>query len=68
MNVNILNGSQFCKNCKHLRKGVKCIHPLAKQVWATNQRNGCDFFKGDLVQVDWSKAIPMGYRPSTFSK
>ncbi|MGF7010552.1 hypothetical protein M2146_001076 [Lachnospiraceae bacterium PF1-22] len=68
MDVNKINGTQFCKNCEFIRQHGKCKHPKAKKVWATNQRNGCDYFKGELVQVDWDKATPVGYRPSTFSK
>lgn len=70
MDVNKINGTQLCKNCKSCDIGNRgrCTNPKAKQRWAVNQRNGCDFFEGELVQIDWSKAIPVGYRPSTFGR
>lgn len=68
MNVEDINGSQFCMNCKYIGERGCCKHPKAKNTWATNQRNGCDFFDGELVQIDWNKATPIGYRPSTFSR
>lgn len=70
MNVKNINGTQLCKNCDFCDMGNrgKCTNSKAKKVWATNQINGCDFFKGELVQIDWNNATPIGYRPSTFSK
>jgi hypothetical protein len=68
MDINKINGTQLCKNCVYCGEKGKCKNSEATQVWATNQRNGCDYFHGELVQIDWSKAIPVGARPSTFSK
>ncbi|MCU7380492.1 hypothetical protein OBO34_19455 [Clostridiales Family XIII bacterium ASD5510] len=66
MDVNKIKGTQLCMNCEHCGERGKCKNPVANQVWAVNQRNGCDFFKGNLVHTDWDKAVPVGYRPSTF--
>lgn len=68
MNINDIEGSQFCMNCEYIGERGKCMHPLAEQVWHINQLNDCDYFRGELEQIDWSKATPVGYRPSTFSK
>lgn len=70
MDINKISGTQLCKNCNYcdMNNRGKCFNTKAEQVWATNQRNGCDFFDGELVQIDWSKATPVGYRPSTFSR
>lgn len=59
------NKTMICDDCGE--RG-KCKNINAKQVWAVNQRNGCDYFSGELINIEWNKAISMGYRPSTFSK
>lgn len=68
MDINKINGTQLCRNCVYCGEHGKCENTNAKQVWAVNQRNGCDYFSGEFINVEWNKAIPMGYRPSTFSK
>lgn len=70
MDIDKIPGTQLCKNCIYCDTGNRgiCTHPLAVQVWATNQRNGCDYFKGGLVQVDWDQAVAVGARPATFTK
>lgn len=68
MNVDKINGTQLCKNCTYCGEHGKCKNPNAEQVWAINQRNGCDFFEGELIDIDWNKTTPIGYRPSIFSK
>lgn len=68
MDINNINGTQLCKNCIYCGERGKCKNTNAKQVWAVNQRNGCDYFSGELINIEWNKAISMGYRPSTFSK
>lgn len=70
MNIDKIPGTQLCMNCAFcdLEHRGGCTNPLAKQVWAINQRNGCDYFEGSLSQIDWSKAVAAGARPATFSK
>ena len=68
MDINKINGTQLCKNCNHWHRKLHCQNTKAKKVWFANQRNGCDYFDGELVQIDWSKATPIGARPSTFSR
>lgn len=70
MDINKINGTQLCINCVScdMKNQGKCTNPKANQVWATNQRNGCYYFDGELVQTNWSNAMPMGYRPSMFSR
>lgn len=66
MDISKVNGTQLCKNCTYCGEHGKCKNPNAKQVWATNQRNGCDYFEGELIHIDWSKATPKVIRPSAF--
>lgn len=70
MDIHKIPGTQLCMNCVYCNAGNKgaCTHPLAVQVWATNQRNGCDYFRGNLVQVDWDKAVAAEAKPATFTK
>lgn len=72
MNIEKINGEQYCMNCKYWRKfngRCCCTNNSAKKIWFANQLNGCDFFDGKLEpNKDWSKAWRVGYRPSTFSK
>lgn len=70
MDINKMKGTQLCRNCSFcdLNNRGRCTNPKAKKVWAINQRNGCDYFDGEVLFIDWDKAVPVGYRPSTFSK
>lgn len=68
MIVNKINGTQLCKNCDFCGEHSKCTNMKAKQSWAINQRNGCGYFCGELVQINWNKAVPLGARPSTFNR
>lgn len=68
MNIDKIKGTQLCLNCIYLGEKGKCKNKKASQLWFTNQRNGCDFFDGKLVNIDWNKAVPIGYRPSIISK
>lgn len=70
MDIRKIPGTQLCMNsihCDTSNRGA-CTHPLAVQVWAANQRNGCDYFKGNLVQIDWDNAVAAGAMPSTSGK
>ena len=78
MDVNKINGEQYCMNCKYWKKVWNkkynrpcacCTNDKSDKVWFANQLNGCDYFDGKLQpKKDWSKATIMGYRPSTFSR
>lgn len=72
MDIREINGEQYCMHCKYWKKiygRCRCINSKAKRCWAANQLNGCDYFDGELQpKYDWSKALVVGYRPSTFSK
>jgi len=60
--------SQFCMDCKYIGERGRCLHPIAEQKWNTNVRNNCMHFDGEAKIIDWDKAVPVGYRPSTFSR
>ena len=68
MSKDTVEGDQFCMNCESCGEHGGCTNKKAVQVWFTNQVNKCKYFKGQLEQVDWSKATPVGARPSTFSR
>jgi hypothetical protein len=63
--TDITCGDKFCMNCTYWNKG-KCSKFNAFRIG--NTVTLCDYFNGKLESVDWSKAYPVGYRPSTFSK
>ena len=72
MDINNINGEQYCMNCDYLKKvngHSCCTNDNAEKAWFANQLNGCDYFKGKLEpKKDWDKAWKVGYRPSTFSR
>lgn len=57
--------SKRCGICKHYRPVLKCA--VGGKVTYTNVCWNCPLFDGEPEMVDWDKATPVGYRPSTFS-